>query len=181
VQGLGGDVYKELGATPMAIPPGDVSIALERGTIDAVELLAPVNDLPLGLNRYAPFYYAPGFNKPNGAAEALVSFAAWEALTPDLRAIVQNACEAEHAAGLADAEFANAAALVQLVSQGVKVTAFPPEILAAARKAAEAVMDRIALKDGLSAEIVASYRAAAADGRAWARLQGFMAQQMRVG
>ena len=86
VQGLGGDVYQALGATPMAIPPGDVSIALERGTIDAVELLAPVNDLPLGLNRQAPFYYAPGFNKPNGAAEALVSAAAWDGLGPELRA-----------------------------------------------------------------------------------------------
>ena len=35
-----------------------------------------------GCNRHAPFYYAPGFNKPNGAAEALVSLAAWDALPP---------------------------------------------------------------------------------------------------
>ena len=67
------------------------------------------------------------------------------------------------------------------MTQGVKATAFPPDVLAAARKAAETVLDRIAARDGLSAEIVASYRAAAADGKAWARLQGFMAQQMRAG
>ncbi len=181
VQGLGGDVYKELGATPMAIPPGDVFVALERGTIDAVELLAPSNDLPLGLYKHAPCYYAPGFNKPNGAAEALVSEAAWADLPPDLQAIVRTACAAEHAAGLAEAEASNAAALLQLVQQGARVTSFPPDVLAAARKAAETVIDRIAGRDALSAEIVTSYRAAAADGRNWARLQGFMAQQIRVG
>lgn len=181
VQGLGGEVYKELGATPMAIPPGDVFVALERGTIDAVELLAPANDLPLGLHRHAPYYYAPGFNKPNGAAEALVGEAAWADLPADLKAIVRNACEAEHAAGLADAEAANAGALAELVGLGVKVTAFPPDVLATVRKAAEVVIDRIAARDPLSGEIVASYRKAAADGRAWARLQGFMSQQIRVG
>ena len=61
------------------------------------------------------------------------------------------------------------------------MTSFPPDVLAAVRKAAETVVDRISARDALSGEIVASYRAAAADGRAWARLQGFMAQQMRVG
>lgn len=181
VQGLGGDVYKELGATPMAIPPGDVFVALERGTIDAVELLAPVNDLPLGLYRHAPFYAAPGFNKPNGAAEALIAGKAWDALPADLQTILRNACATEHAAGLADAEAANGGALVQLVRQGAKVTSFPPEVLAAARKAADVVIDRIAARDALSGDVVASYRAALAEGRSWARLQGFMAQQIRVG
>jgi hypothetical protein len=54
-------------------------------------------------------------------------------------------------------------------------------VLALVRNAAETVIDRIGAKDPLSAEIVASYRKAAADGRAWARLQGFMSQQMRIG
>ena len=60
VQGLGGDVYLELGATPQAIPPGDIYPALERGTIDAVELLSPVNDLPLGFHKFAPVYLHAG-------------------------------------------------------------------------------------------------------------------------
>ena len=89
VQGLGGDVYLELGATPQAIPPGDVYPALERGTIDAVELLSPANDLPLGFHKVAPVYHMPGFNKPNGAAEALVSLKAWQSLPRDLQAIVE--------------------------------------------------------------------------------------------
>ena len=46
--GLGGEVYYSMGATAIAIPPADTYASLERGVIDAVELLAPVNDQPLG-------------------------------------------------------------------------------------------------------------------------------------
>jgi TRAP-type mannitol/chloroaromatic compound transport system substrate-binding protein len=179
VSGLGGEVYAELGAVPQAIPPGDVYPALERGVIDAVELLSPANDLPLGFHRVAPVYYMPGFNKPNGAAEALVARRAWEALAPDLRGMVEAACMAEHAAGLADAERSNADAIVQLVSLGARPTAFPADVLAAARKASDVVLDRVAGKTPIAGEIVTSYRAATAAGRPWARIQGYMAQALR--
>jgi TRAP-type mannitol/chloroaromatic compound transport system substrate-binding protein len=179
VQGLGGEVYKELGATPMAIPPGDVAIALERGAIDAVELLAPANDLPLGFNRFAPVYHMPGFNKPNGAAELIVSRKAWEVLPADLRAIVETVCAAEHGVSLAEAERSNAQALAQLVGIGVKVVPLPGDALVAARKAADGVLDATAARSPLAGRIVASYREAAAAGRAWSRVEAYMAQAIR--
>jgi TRAP-type mannitol/chloroaromatic compound transport system substrate-binding protein len=181
VQGLGGDVYLELGATPQAIPPGDIYPALERGTIDAVELLSPANDLPLGFHKVAPVYHMPGFNKPNGAAEALVSLKAWQSLPRDLQAIVEVASAAEHGAGLAEAERSNADALGTLIAQGARPTAFPPDVMAAARKASDTVIDRMAAKTPLAGEIVASWRAASASGRTWARVQGYMAQAIRGG
>ena len=98
IGGMGGAVLAKLGVVPTQIAPGDVYPALERGTIDAIELLAPVNDQPLGFHRYAPIYHMPGFNKPNGAAEALISLSAFEKLPPDLRAIVESACALEHTA-----------------------------------------------------------------------------------
>ena len=52
----------------------------------------------------------PGFNKPNGAGEALISLDAFDKLPPDLQRIVENACQAEHSAALAEAEHLNAAA-----------------------------------------------------------------------
>src|SRR3712207_9568443 len=87
----------------MTVSAGDLLPALETGVIDAAEFLAPSSDLETGLQRHASFYYAPGFNKPNGASECLVSLAAWERLPEDLRAMVREACRAEHALGLADA------------------------------------------------------------------------------
>jgi TRAP-type mannitol/chloroaromatic compound transport system substrate-binding protein len=179
VQGLGGELYRELGATPVSIPPGDTVPALERGTIDAIELLAPVNDQPLGFHRYAPVYHMPGFNKPNGAAEALISLAAFEKLPPDLRAIVESACALEHTAGLIEAQASNAAAITELVALGTKVTPFPADVVQAMRAKTAIVLDRKGGESAMAARIVASYRAAIAAGRNWASIEAYMAQVLR--
>ncbi|MBV9138866.1 MAG: TRAP transporter substrate-binding protein [Hyphomicrobiales bacterium] len=179
VQGVGAEVYARLGATPVTLAPGDLEPALERGAIDAAELLAPVNDVSLELQRQAKFYYAPGFNKPNGAAEALVSRAAFDALPDDLRAVIANACEAEHSAGLADAERGNAEAIEKLGGDGVRVSLFPADVLTAARAAARDVISETAAKDALSGRIVESYRAALDHGRYWASLQAAMTRSLK--
>ncbi len=168
--GLGGEVYSALGATAIAIPPADTYAALERGVIDAVELLAPVNDQPLGLQRIAPHYLFPGFNKPNGASETLVALPIWRALPEHLRAIIQSACHAEHDLALGEAEIANGRALRELASQGAKPRLLPDDLLAAARPAAEAVLARVAAKDALSQRIVTSYAQALEAARTWSAL-----------
>jgi TRAP-type mannitol/chloroaromatic compound transport system substrate-binding protein len=179
VQGVGAEVYQRLGATPVTLAPGDLEPALERGAIDAAELLAPVNDLSLELQRQAKFYYAPGFDKPNGAAEALVSLKAFAALPADLRAVVEAACVAEHSAGLADAEGGNAQAIGTLARDGVRVSLFPADMMAAARKAAQDIIGETGARDALSGRIVASYRAALDGGRYWASLEAAMTRALK--
>ena len=75
--GLGGEVYRRLGATPQTTPPAEILTSLQSGVIDAVEFVGPGTDIALGLYRVAPFYYYPGFNKPNGTGECIVSLKAW--------------------------------------------------------------------------------------------------------
>jgi TRAP-type mannitol/chloroaromatic compound transport system substrate-binding protein len=179
VQGIGAEVYARLGATPVSLAAGDLEPALERGAIDAAELLAPVNDVSLELQRQAKFYYAPGFNKPNGASEALVSRSAFEALPEDLRAIIATACEAEHASGLADAESGNAEAIEKLAREGVRVSLFPADVMAAARNAARDIVAETAAKDELAGRIVESYRAALERGRYWASLEAAMTRMLK--
>ncbi|MFD0464881.1 TRAP transporter substrate-binding protein [Microvirga aerilata] len=135
VQGLGAEVYAKLGAVPMTVSAGDLLPALEKGSIDAAEFLAPATDLDTGLPKYAPFYYAPGFNKPNGASELLISLRSWETLSPDLRSVVTEACRAEHALGLADAHQTNAAALTEILGKyPVTLEAFPRSVMEAAQR-----------------------------------------------
>lgn len=179
VQGMGGEVYAALGATPQSIPPADIYPALERGAIDAVEILAPVNDLPLGLHRIAPHYYMPGFNKPNGAGEALISLAAFEKLPADLQRVVETACQAEHSAALAEAEHQNGAALLELLRAGAKVSAFPPDVMKAAREKTQEVLDRKAKASPLAGRIVASWREAMTDGGQWSRVSAYMEAALR--
>jgi TRAP-type mannitol/chloroaromatic compound transport system substrate-binding protein len=170
VSGLGGEVYRRLGAVPQAIPPGDVYPSLERGTIDAVELLGPMNDSETGLWRIAPVCMVPGFNKPNGASEALVSLKAWQALPADLKAMVENACQAEHATALAEAELAQGVALRGLIGNGARIVAVPRDILSRARAIATEILDETGASSPLAQSILESYRAAQAQIRPWERV-----------
>jgi TRAP-type mannitol/chloroaromatic compound transport system substrate-binding protein len=70
VQGLGAEVYAKLGAVPMTVSAGDLLPALEKGSIDAAEFLAPATDLETGLPKYAPFYYAPALTSPMAPASS---------------------------------------------------------------------------------------------------------------
>lgn len=177
VQGLGAELYAKLGAVPMTVSAGDLLPALEKGSIDAAEFLAPATDLETGLPKYASFYYAPGFNKPNGASELLISLQAWDQLPPDLRSIVTEACRAEHTLGLADAYQTNAAALTTILGHyPVSLEAFPRSIMDAAQIAAVTLLDEIASTSALAQRIVASYRSAQNDFRGWSALAADMAR-----
>ncbi|MCA0343058.1 MAG: TRAP transporter substrate-binding protein [Proteobacteria bacterium] len=171
VQGLGAEVWQQLGATGIAIPVPDMLPALSKGVVDGVEFLAPMNDAPMGFASVAANYYAPGFNKPNGAAEALINTKAWEKLTTDQKAAIAVAAAETHARGLAEAEALNGAALVDLIqSHNVQVTRFSPDLLAAARKAAELVVGNLAGKSELSGRIHNSYTAFRSRTRLWRRI-----------
>src|SRR5471030_955294 len=132
--GLGGEVYRRLGATPQTTPPAEILTSLQSGVIDAVEFVGPGTDIALGLYRVAPFYYYPGFNKPNGTGECIVSLNAWNALDSELKAIVSHACAVEANFALAEMERLNTEALAALTGQhGVKLAAFPGDLVSAAR------------------------------------------------
>ncbi len=104
--------------------------------LDGAEFVGPGTDIALGLYRVAPFYYYPGFNKPNGTGECIVALKVWNALSDELKAIVAHACAAEANYALAEMERLNAEALAALIKDhGVKLTAFPDDVVAAAREA----------------------------------------------
>ncbi len=92
----------------------------------------------------APIYYGPGFNKPNGTGECIVSLKAWEALDAELKAIVAHACAAEASFALAEMERLNAEALAALIEQhDVTLRAFPGDVVTAARKVAADVLGEV--------------------------------------
>jgi TRAP-type mannitol/chloroaromatic compound transport system substrate-binding protein len=156
--GLGGEVYRRLGATPQTTPPSEILTSLQSGVLDGAEFVGPGTDIALGLYRVAPFYYYPGFNKPNGTGECIVSLARWNALPDDLKAVVAHACAAEADFALAEMERLNALALASLTGEhNVKLTAFPNDLIDAARKQATDVLGELAARDAITAKIHKSY------------------------
>ena len=169
--GLGGEVYRRLGATPQTTPPGEILSSLQSGVIDGAEFVGPGSDIALGLYRVAPFYYYPGFNKPNGTGECIVSLKAWQGLDSTLKAVVAHACASEANFALSEMERLNGLALESLTGQhGVQLRDFPAEIVAAARKQASDVLGELAARDEATRKVHDSYRAFRARSAAWSRI-----------
>src|SRR5438270_7817746 len=169
--GLGGEVYRRLGATPQTTPPGEILTSLQSGVLDAAEFVGPGTDISLGLYRVAPVYYGPGFNKPNGTGECIVSLRAWDALEPELRAIVAHACAAEAGFALSEMERLNAEALAALTERhNVQLRAFPPDVVAAARKIAADVLGEVAARGEMARKVHDSYAAFRDRTAAWSRV-----------
>ena len=169
--GLGGEVYRRLGAVAQTTSPGEILVALQSGVIDGAEFVGPGSDIALGLYRFAPFYYGPGFNKPNGTGECIVSLKAWETLDSEMKAIVTHACAAEAAFALAEMERLNIEALNTLTTRGnAQLRTFPPDFIAAARTQAGDVLGELAGKSAGAKKIHDSYVAFRDRIAAWSRI-----------
>ncbi|MCA1242509.1 TRAP transporter substrate-binding protein [Stappia stellulata] len=156
--GLGGEIMRRLGATPVSLPPGELVQALSSGLIDAAEFLGPASDRALGFAGVSKLYYAPGFHDPNGANEMLVNSVAFDGLAEDLKAVVIAACRAETLLSMAESDWRNAQAFEALKTEdGVEVRAYPPEILAALRNTGVQVVASFADAGGLDRDIYKNY------------------------
>jgi TRAP-type mannitol/chloroaromatic compound transport system substrate-binding protein len=158
--GLGGEVFRRLGVTPQTTPPAEILTSLQTGVIDGAEFVGPGTDIALGLYRVAPFYYGPGFNKPNGTGECIVSLKTWNALDSELKAIMSHACATEASFALAEMERLNAEALAALTTtHKVQLRRFPNDLINAARKTAGEVLGELAARGARPHKIHASYAA----------------------
>lgn len=169
--GLGGQVLERMGATPVTIAPSEILPSLQSGVIDATEFLGPFSDMAMGFHKAVKHYYWPGFHEPNGTGEAIIASDAWNALDAGLKAVVENACRAENAYALAEAEWQNSTALKRLVEEfQVNVRPYPKPILEAARLAAREVMADFQTRDELSSRIHRSMQAAKDRLGPWSRV-----------
>lgn len=159
IPGLGGEVLKRAGGTPVNLPGGEIFTSLQSGTIDATEWVGPYNDLAFGLYKAAQYYYYPGWHEPGTTLECLLNKQAYEALPADLQSIVSNACRVANADLLAEYTARNNAALQTLVNEHqVDVREFPRPVLDKLRTISEQVVAEIAARDALSAKVYESYQ-----------------------
>ncbi len=159
VPGLGGEVFRRIGAVAVTLPPPDIAPALHSGAVDAAEWLGPWSDLAMGFYKSAPYYYGPGFHEPNGAGEFMVNRDLWESLPDDIRQIIDTACIAEHAYSLTEIDKSNPEALHKLIAtHGTQVFQFPDDVMSAAREAADEVLDDLAQLDDITNRITRSFR-----------------------
>jgi TRAP-type mannitol/chloroaromatic compound transport system substrate-binding protein len=136
IPGIGGEVMARLGAVPQNIPGGDIYPALEKGTIDAAEWVGPYDDEKLGFYKIAPHYYYPGWWESNSMYSFYVNTRAWDALPKEYQAAFEAAAAEANLDMMAGYDFKNPPALRRLVGFGVKLHAYPLELMRAAQDAA---------------------------------------------
>lgn len=156
--GLGGEVLKRAGGTPVLLPGGEIFPALQSGAIDATEWVGPYNDMAFGLHKAAKYYYYPGWHEPGTTLECFVNKKALEALPKDLQIIVRSAIKIANQDMLADFTAKNNKALEQLVTQhGVELRQYPDEVLKKLRVLSDAVVREEADKDPLTKKVFESF------------------------
>ncbi|MEL6501741.1 MAG: TRAP transporter substrate-binding protein DctP, partial [Cyanobacteria bacterium J06623_1] len=136
IPGLGGKVMASLGVNVQVLPGGEIFFALDTGAIDAAEWVGPYDDLKLGLNEAASYYYYPGWWEPGPTLEVQVNKTQWDKLPIEYQEIFKTAAMEANLNMLSKYDALNREALKTLIDGGTKLTAYPAEILQAAQEAA---------------------------------------------
>ena len=180
--GFAGAVLARMGVVPSNIPGGEIYQALEKGTIDAAEWVGPYDDLKLGFNKVAPYYYYPGWWEGGPQLDFLIGLKAYDALTPEYKAIVEAAASHAHVEMQAKYDAWNPPALKTLVSQGTKLVPFTKDVMDRAFKEAMELYAELGEKNPAWKKIYADYASFRRDQNLWFRFteasfDDFMQQQ----
>ncbi|NWG73425.1 MAG: TRAP transporter substrate-binding protein [Rubrivivax sp.] len=179
IGGFGGRVLERIGGVPQNIPGGEIYQALEKGTIDAAEWVGPYDDLKLGFNKVAPFYHYPGWWEGGPQLDLYVNTKAYEGLSAENKAILENAAAYAHTEMQAKYDARNPAALRQLVAAKTRLVAIPNPVMKAAFDAAMSLYSELNAKNPNWKKVYEDYSAFRRDQNLWfrfteARFDGFM-------
>lgn len=171
IPGLGGEVLKRAGGTPVNLPGSELFTSLQSGAIDATEWVGPYNDLAFGLYKAAKYYYYPGWHEPGTTLEALINKEKFDTLPADLQSIVLNACKVVNQDMLAEYTARNPVALQTLLEKhGVDLRPFPDDVIAKLKQLSAEVVSEIAQKDELSQKVFASYQKFLQQSQEWSNV-----------
>jgi TRAP-type mannitol/chloroaromatic compound transport system substrate-binding protein len=95
--GLSIDVFKNMGASVVALPGGEIVPALERGVIDAAEFNNPASDSALGFPDVAKLCMVQSYHQPAEFFEILINRKVWDGLPEQYRAYWRVAVKAASA------------------------------------------------------------------------------------
>jgi len=158
IPGLGGEVLRRAGGTPVTLPGSEIFTALQTGAIDATEWVGPYNDASFGLHKAAHYYYYPGWQEPGPGLETIINKEAWNTLPTDLQEIISTTCQAISTDMAAEYTHGNAMSLRQLKEDpDVEIRPFPVEVISLLRSIAQEVVDDLMAADPVAARIGKAY------------------------
>ena len=182
IGGFAGKVLERMGGVPQNIPGGEIYQALEKGTIDAAEWVGPYDDQKLGFNKVAPNYAYPAWWEGGPQIDLFVNQKAFDALTPEYKAIIEAASAYAHVDMQAKYDGRNPVALRQLVSNGTKLFRLPKDVMDSAFKESQALYSELSAKNPNWKKVYTDFAKFRAEQNLWFRFaesgfDDFMQQQ----
>jgi len=154
-----GTVFKNLGASVISVPPGEIYEAMKRGVIEAFQLSSPATDLTYHMEEVVKYVYLSPVRQPCEYFTYLVNKKSWAALPDDLKVIVQQAQLEEAWVYLQQTIVDDAKAIEVYKSKGITVASIPKVFEDEMRTQAKAMYDERAAKDQFYAKVLNSQRA----------------------
>jgi TRAP-type mannitol/chloroaromatic compound transport system substrate-binding protein len=167
IPGIGGQILARLGVVPQTLAGGDIYPALERGAIDATEWVGPYDDEKLGFHKVAKNYYYPGWWEGGPQLTFYVNLKKWQELPDPYKAAFETAAAEANVTMLAAYDAKNPPALQRLLKQGVKLHAFPKDVMLAARKMAFEMYEEEAHKNATFRRIYVEWKKFAVASDQW--------------
>ncbi len=165
--GLAVDVFKELGSAVNPLPGGEIVPALDRGLIDAAEFNNATSDRILGFPDVAKNCMLQSFHQSGEQFEILFNKTKFNALAPELKAIIQYGVQAASADMSWKLIDRNSNDYIELKKAKVNFYKTPDAILRAQLDAWDKVIAAKAKENPVFQKVLDSQKAFAARAVAW--------------
>lgn len=167
IGGMGGKIIENLGVVPQSIPGADILPSLEKGTIDGAEWVGPFDDMTMGFNKVAKFYYTPGWWEAQASLAVYINKEKYDALPVEYQNIIAAAAQRSNVDTMAFYDYENPKALKQIIASGVQLKSFPREVMDAAYEAALATYAELSAENADFKRIYESQLAFQKDHNLW--------------
>ena len=157
--GLAADLMQELGMKVTQLPGGEIVPAMERGVIDAFEFNNPTSDSRFGAQDVAKNYSMGSYHQAMEFFEIIFNKTKYDALSPDLKAILKYASEAVSSSNTWTAQDNYSKDLQKLITKDkVKVSRTSKEVFDAQIKAWDKVTAKLESEDPFFKKVLASQK-----------------------
>src|SRR5688572_23854277 len=155
--GLAADLFQEMGSKVTQLPGGEIMPALERGVIDAFEFNNPTSDMRFGAQDVLKNYMMGSYHQAMEFFEIVFNRTKFDALSPDLKAILRYAAEAANSANYWTA-IDNYSRDLQILKDKHKVNVIrtPRSIFQEQLKAWDVITPKLSKEDPFFAKVVQS-------------------------
>lgn len=165
--GLAVDMYTAMGAAVNPLPGGEIVPALDRGLIDGAEFNNASSDRILGFPDVVKNCMLQSFHQSTEQFEILFNKGKYDALAPELKAIIDYAVQAASADMSWKAIQRNSQDYVELKKAGVKFYKTPDAVLKAQLTSWDEIMKKKGGENAMFKKILDSQKAFAQRAGAW--------------